>query len=134
MSSGGPIHLEHFQNPSHLQSHILEAGHEVGLKTVDVNGEEQLGLGIPQATTKNGKRNSAAAAYLAPAHKRANLEVRPYSQVVKILISPHTKEAYGVKYLHEGKLHVVKSAKEIIVAAGAIESPKLLMLSGKLNT
>lgn len=122
--------MEHFQDHSKLQTHILEAGHEVGLKTIDINGKEQLGLGIPQATTKNGKRNSVAESYLTTASKRKNLEIRPYSQVVQILISPHSKEAYGVKYSYQEKLHVAKAAKEIILAAGAVESPKLLMLSG----
>lgn len=125
--------MEHFQNPSKLQNIILEAGHELGLNTVDFNGKEQLGLGIPQATTKNGKRNSVAQSYLLPAHKRANLEIRPHSQVIQILISPHTKEAYGVKYLHDGKIYVVKATKEVILSAGALESPKLLMLSGMPN-
>lgn len=124
--------MEHFQNPSELRKHILDAGHEVELKTVDINGETQLGLGIPQATTKHGKRNSVAESYLKPVLKRKNVDIQPLSQVVQILISPHTKEAYGVKYLHEGKLHVAKATKEIILSAGVIESPKLLILSGTI--
>ncbi|KAJ8985230.1 hypothetical protein NQ317_018259 [Molorchus minor] len=129
-SLGGPVHLENFQHDTHLAPHILEAAHELAIKTVDYNGEEQLGVGIPQATTKNGRRQSAAQAYLVPAHARKNLVVRPLSQVVQIIVSPHTKECHGVKYVHDGHLYVVRAAKEVILAAGAINSPQLLLLSG----
>ncbi|KAG5900287.1 hypothetical protein JTB14_000814 [Gonioctena quinquepunctata] len=127
---GGPVHLENYQHSTSLGPHILQAGHEIGIKTVDYNGKEQLGLALPQATSKNGKRNSVAEAYLAPAQKRKNLEVKPLSRVIQILISPHTKEAYGVKYLHDGHIYVAKSTKEIILSAGAVNTPQLLMLSG----
>ncbi|KAJ8958498.1 hypothetical protein NQ318_002292 [Aromia moschata] len=126
---GGPLHLEHFQHESGIAQNIFDGGHELGIKTVDYNGEHQLGLGIPQAITKKGRRNSVSEAYLIPADKRKNLVVRPLSQVVKIVISPHTKEAYAVKYIHDGHLYVVKAAKEIILAAGAINTPQLLLLS-----
>lgn len=69
-------------------------------------------------------------AYLLPEITRKNLVVKPLSQVIKIIISPHTKEAYGVKYLHDGKLYIAKAAKEVIVAAGAINTAQLLLLSG----
>lgn len=56
--------------------------------------------------------------------------VKPLSQVIKIIISPHTKEAYGVKYIHDGKLYIAKANKEVILAAGAINTAQLLLLSG----
>nr|XP_023011601.1 glucose dehydrogenase [FAD, quinone]-like isoform X1 [Leptinotarsa decemlineata] len=127
---GGPLHLENYQHSTILGHTILQAGHELGIKTIDYNGKEQLGLAIPQAITKNGKRNSVAQAYLEPAKKRKNLEVVPLSRVIQILISPHTKEAYGVKFIHDGHLYVAKTTKEIILSAGAINTPQLLMLSG----
>ncbi|XP_018569548.1 glucose dehydrogenase [FAD, quinone] [Anoplophora glabripennis] len=129
-SLGGPLHLENFQHSSDLAHHVLQAGHEIGINTVDYNGKEQLGLGEPQVIGKNGKRNSVAQAYLVPAHARDNLVVRPLSHVVEIIISPHTKEAQGVKYLHDGKIFVAKAAKEVVLAAGPINTPQLLLLSG----
>lgn len=81
-------------------------------------------------TTKNGKRFSVSQAYLLPEITRKNLVVKPLSQVIKVIVSPHTKEAYGVKYLHDGKLYIAKAGKEVILAAGAINTAQLLLLSG----
>ncbi|RZC38080.1 GMC oxred N domain containing protein, partial [Asbolus verrucosus] len=127
---GGPQHLQHPQHSRHLAEQALEAGRELGLHVVDYNGKNQMGVAIPQLTTKCGKRQSTAEAYLEPAAKRDNLIVKPLSQVLKIIISPHTKEAQGVQFLHEGKLFVAKAEKEVILAAGALNTPKILMLSG----
>ncbi|XP_018330738.1 glucose dehydrogenase [FAD, quinone] [Agrilus planipennis] len=127
---GGPVHVEVPQHLSEYAEDFLEAGKELGIKTVDYNGADQMGFGITQVTTKHGKRNSVAQAYLQPAKKRHNLNIKPLSQVVEILINPHTKEASGVKYIHDGKLYVAKAEKEVILSAGAYNSPQLLMLSG----
>ncbi|XP_028139337.1 glucose dehydrogenase [FAD, quinone]-like [Diabrotica virgifera virgifera] len=127
---GGPIHLEHFRHSTGLGKHILEAGHELGIKAVDYNGKDQLGLSLPHATTKAGRRNSVAQSYLGQAIKRPNLEVRLGARVIQILISPHTKEAYGVKFVQDGHILVGKATKEIILAAGPVNTPQLLLLSG----
>ncbi|CAH0548913.1 unnamed protein product [Brassicogethes aeneus] len=128
---GGNVHLE---NPRYvtpkIKEHILGAAEELGLNTVDYNGKHQLGFGVAQVTTKNGKRFSTAEAYLEPAVTRPNLVVRPGCQVTKLIISTHTKEATGVRYIHEGKLFTSKAKKEVILAAGAINSAQLLLLSG----
>ncbi|XP_074030285.1 glucose dehydrogenase [FAD, quinone] isoform X1 [Leptinotarsa decemlineata] len=128
---GGPVQIENSHHDPLFAEHIYQAGHEIGLHTsIDYNGKEHLGLGLPQVITKNGKRYSAAQAYLDCAHERENLVVLPHSHAIQILISDHTKEASGVKYIREGKLFIVKAAKEVILAAGAINTPHLLMLSG----
>lgn len=127
---GGPVHLESPYHVDELAKVFIEAAHEIGLKEVDYNGKQQIGVGLPQKISKAGQRNSVAKAYLEPAHKRHNLVIRPLSYAVKILVSQHTKEATGVKYVHEEHLYVAKARKEIIVAAGAINTPKLLKLSG----
>lgn len=80
--------------------------------------------------TQHGERYSAAEAYLKQAKKRKNLQIHPLSQVTKILISEHTKEARGVQFLHDGHLFTASADKEIILASGAINSAKLLLLSG----
>ncbi|RZC43261.1 glucose dehydrogenase [FAD, quinone]-like, partial [Asbolus verrucosus] len=127
---GGPFHLEHPQYLTHITDDTLAAGKELGLDTVDYNGKEQLGLGVVQINSKRGKRQSTAQAYLEPARTRHNLSIKPLSHVIKIIISPHTKEATGVEYLHDGKLYSAKAHKEVILSAGAINTPQILMLSG----
>lgn len=129
-SQGGPVQIEEPQYMSHLADAFVEAGHELGLKEVDYNGKDQIGVSKPQVNTKHGQRASTSQAYLLPARGRKNLVIRPMSQVTQVNISPHTKEATGVKYIHGGKLHVAKAEKEVILSAGAINTPQLLMLSG----
>lgn len=80
--------------------------------------------------TKNGERFSAASAYLESAKNRKNLEIRSSVQVTKVIIGEHTKEAQGVEFLHEGQLFTASAGKEVILAAGTINSGKLLLLSG----
>ncbi|KAJ8937528.1 hypothetical protein NQ314_011807 [Rhamnusium bicolor] len=126
---GGPIHLENFQYSTSFAAHLLDAAHELGIKKIDYNGKDHLGFGIPQVTTKDGKRNSAAQSYLATAYRRKNLVIRPLSRAIKIIISPHTKDASGVKYLFEEELFIAKASKEVILSAGAINSAQLLLLS-----
>ncbi|XP_031330240.1 glucose dehydrogenase [FAD, quinone]-like [Photinus pyralis] len=129
-SQGGPVQVEDPQHVTNLLETFLEAGKEIGAQIVDYNGHEQLGFSKVQTTTRNGKRHSAAQAYLAPIKERHNLIVSPQSRVTEIIINPHTKEAAGVKYVHDSKLRIAKSSKEVILSAGALNSPQLLMLSG----
>ncbi|CAG9861249.1 unnamed protein product [Phyllotreta striolata] len=128
---GGPIHLENFEPTEPiLAEKFLEAGKHCGLEKIDYNGKEHIGLAIPQVITKHGKRYSVAKAYLNPIVERNNLVILPYSHVTEILISHITKEANGVTYIKDDKLHIAKAKKEIILSAGAINTPQLLMLSG----
>lgn len=83
-----------------------------------------------QATMKNGTRWSTSRAFLHPAAKRKNLFMTKNSQVTKIRIDPATKLAYGVEFVKNKKKFFVQARKEVILSAGAINSPQLLMLSG----
>jgi len=78
---------------------------------------------------KNGTRWSASRAYL-HGFKRPNLHVKKYSQVTKILIDPATKTATGIQFVRNRRTYTVTARKEVILSAGAINSPQLLMLSG----
>ncbi|XP_045465780.1 glucose dehydrogenase [FAD, quinone]-like isoform X1 [Harmonia axyridis] len=127
---GGKIHVENSQDRSILTEGVLRAAYELHIPFVDYNGKEQLGIGFSQGTTKNGKRWSSAKGYLEETKNRPNLVVKPFSLVTKILINPQTKEAYGVKFINKEKLHVAKATKEVIVSAGALNTPQLLQLSG----
>ncbi|XP_066261293.1 glucose dehydrogenase [FAD, quinone]-like [Euwallacea similis] len=127
---GGPVHLENPRYPSSTVVHLLKAAEEIGLDEIDVNGKNSLGLGIPHLMAKNGQRFSTTDAYLQQAQNRKNLEIKPFTQVTKIIISEHTKEARAVKFIHEGHHFKASATKEIILAAGAVNTAKLLLLSG----
>ncbi|XP_001946057.1 glucose dehydrogenase [FAD, quinone] isoform X1 [Acyrthosiphon pisum] len=109
---------------------FVEAGSQIGLPVVDVNGEKQVGINYLQATMKNGLRHSTNAAFLFPAKRRSNLHVKKFSTVTKILIHKSTKKAIGVEFVRSGKKTRVFARKEVIVSGGAINTPQLLMLSG----
>lgn len=109
---------------------LTEAYNEGGLPILDWNGAEQEGTMQSQAFSEDGERVSSNTAFIQPIrYKRRNLTVRPNSEAVKILVDRH-KRAYGVQYVRDGKLHTALAKKDIILSAGAINSPKLLMLSG----
>ena len=94
----------------------------------DFNGATQEGIGYFQVTQKNGLRHSAAKAFLTPNLTRTNLTVITQTQVDKILIE--NKAATGVSFKHKGKMQSIRANNEVILSAGAIHSPQLLMLSG----
>jgi len=96
----------------------------------DINGELQTGFMIAQGTTRRGTRCSTGKAFLRPARLRKNLHVAMESHVTRVLIEPVTKRAFGVEFSREGKLHVIRARKEVIVSGGSVNSPQLLMLSG----
>lgn len=85
---------------------------------------------VAQGTVRRGSRCSTAKAFLRPVRLRSNLHVAMHAHVTRVLIDPTTKTAFGVEFLRDGKLHRVKAAKEVILSAGAVNSPQLLMLSG----
>lgn len=94
----------------------------------DFNGTQQEGAGPYQLTVKDGKRHSAAAAFLLPILQRPNLTITTGAWVTRLLFEG--TRAVGVEYRHEGTLHQVRVNQEVILSAGAFDSPKLLMLSG----
>lgn len=113
--------------PSEL---VVQAFLELGVPFTDFNGENQMGVSHAQTTSKDGYRVSTNTAFLEPIRdKRDNLIVQSESTVIKILINNKNK-AYGVTYVKNGKTFNVTAKQEVIICAGAIDSPKLLMLSG----
>lgn len=112
---------------------LLKASKEMGYKSVDVNGKQQIGAMVLQTTSDEGKRQSSNNAFIRPVRtKRRNLDIETEAYVTKILIDPKTKKAYGVKFTstENNITKVVKVRKEVIVSAGATKSPQLLMVSG----
>ncbi len=127
---GGPLTVSEVGYKSDVAKAFIDAGLELGWPYVDYNGPGQIGVSYLQTSTKDGRRASSNSAYLYPIKNRKNLFVRKLSQVTKILIDPKTKTATGVQYVSNGKFHTVRARREVILSAGAINSPQLLMLSG----
>ncbi|BAY11422.1 GMC family oxidoreductase [Calothrix sp. NIES-2098] len=94
----------------------------------DFNGAQQEGAGLYQLTIKDGKRHSTAAAFLVPILDRPNLTVTTSALVTRLLFEG--TRTIGVEYLHGGTIHQTFVNQEVILSAGAFDSPKLLMLSG----
>jgi choline dehydrogenase/4-pyridoxate dehydrogenase len=94
----------------------------------DLNGPENGGIGRNQNTVRDGRRCSAAVAYLRPAQARDNLTVEVNALVTRVLIE--RERAVGVEYLHGNDTIAVRANREVILAGGVINSPQLLMLSG----
>ncbi|CAD1478745.1 unnamed protein product, partial [Heterotrigona itama] len=117
-------------NQSPLANAFVEAGREMGYEAIDINGEQQTGFMVAQGTIRDGSRCSTAKAFLRPAKSRKNLHVALEAHVTKILIDPSSKIAYGVEFVRDGETLRVHASKEVIVSAGAVNSPQLLMLSG----
>ncbi|WP_092007941.1 GMC family oxidoreductase [Polaromonas sp. OV174] len=128
--SGGPLRVSDVSDQVHPLCQIyLQAGKQAGLAiNRDLNGATQEGVGIYQITTDKGMRASASSAYLRPALKRPNLSVQTHAHVSRILFEG--SQACGVAYQQGGVSRVVRARREVILSAGAINSPQLLLLSG----
>jgi len=129
-STGGYLTVSYPPYHTPLAEAFLEAGKEIGQRIIDYNAETQTGFSFVQTTTKNGTRMSTSRAFLHPIRKRKNLHVMKRSMVTKILIDPSTKRTIGVEFVRNGKRQTVRARREVILSAGAINSPQLLMLSG----
>ncbi|XP_063895397.1 ecdysone oxidase-like [Helicoverpa armigera] len=114
-----------------VNDRILAAWDEIGIKNVeDVNVANVLGSGSQACTAANGERQSHNKAYLNPILHRPNLKILKDSLVTQVLIDPSSKSAYGVDVLHGSQNFTFYAKNEVILSAGAINSPQLLMLSG----
>ncbi|KAF2362960.1 Glucose-methanol-choline oxidoreductase C-terminal [Trinorchestia longiramus] len=125
----GPVAVETFRWQHPITKYFKAAGKELGLRETDLNSNEPIGYSVPDMSIKDGERYSASDAYLKSNLDRPNLRIQIRTQVIKVIINEN-RRAVGVKYLHEGKIKRVYARKEVILSAGAIDSPKLLMLSG----
>lgn len=128
-NTNGPLYIGYPPYHTPLAESFLEAGLEMGYPTVDYNADEHVGFSLIQSTIKNGTRMSTNRAYLYPARKRKNLILSKRSHVDKILIDD-SKRAYGVEFTKADVTIRVRARKEVILSAGAINSPQILMLSG----
>jgi choline dehydrogenase len=124
----GPLHVTRGKRDNPLVTAFVEAGVQAGYEaTADYNGQKQEGFGPMEQTTHNGERWSAAKAYLRPALKTGRVQlIKGLAEKIEITEG----RAHGVRARINGVSQIISANVEVIIAASAINSPKLLMLSG----
>jgi choline dehydrogenase-like flavoprotein len=127
---GGLLKVDSFNSIENLKTVIYEAAFELGyVEQTDINTDgNHIGFATAQGTLYKGERHSAAKAFLVPIKGRKNLHIIKHAFVTELMINKETVE--GIKFEVNDKEFVVKARKEVILTAGAIGSPKILMLSG----
>jgi len=126
----GPLHVSKLRTGNPVHEIFLQAAREGQFRLrEDFNGDDHEGLGIYQVTQHNGERWSAARAYVQPhMERRSNLRVETHAHATRILFEG--KRAVGIKYRQGNDVKELRARREVILAAGAFQSPQLLMLSG----
>ncbi|XP_054715631.1 glucose dehydrogenase [FAD, quinone]-like [Uloborus diversus] len=125
---GGPIAISKEDEPNIADEAIRRAVENLGYEFSDVNAESQTGFYDNPLTTRNGQRCSTAKAYLVPAENRTNLDIVANAFATKILI--RNKQAVGVEFEFRNTLNRIRARREVVVSAGTVKTPQLLMLSG----
>ena len=128
-STGGPLNVSDFPEQHPVSAALIQACDQAGIPYREcVNTGDQEGVTWFQLTLKGGKRHSAAVAYLHPAMKRPNLHVELRAMTTRILFNG--RRAVGVEFRQHREARRVMARREVILAAGSVESPKLLEISG----
>jgi choline dehydrogenase len=128
-ATGGPLNVSDPTEGHAVSDAVIAACEQAGIPPrKDINGEEQEGVTWYQLTVKNGRRCSAAVAYLHPAMNRPNLKVETRALASRILFEG--KRAVGIEFSQGGQKRIARAAKEVILCGGTVNSPQLLQLSG----
>ena len=126
---GGPLNVAPMRTRYEALDMLIEAAKSLGYDhNQDYNGASQDGFGYYQVTQKNGLRMSAKKAYLQPARRRPNLRVITHAHVTAVTLSG--TRVTGITYRQHGSSHQLLAGREVILSAGAIQSPQILELSG----
>ncbi|XP_030758501.1 glucose dehydrogenase [FAD, quinone]-like [Sitophilus oryzae] len=132
-STGGPFTIQRFNDAPELAYDILTAANQTGFPvTNDLNGQDYVGFAIAQTNNRNGARLSLSKAFVRPHKNDPNFHVMLNSTVTKIIIGEvnGTKRATAVEFVYNNHTYTVNVSKEVILAAGAINTPQILLLSG----
>ncbi len=125
----GPIGVQRLSDLHPIEQAFLEAAEQAGhARSRDYNGTDQEGVTCFDVNIENGCRSATAAKCILPATRRANVSLRSNARVLRILLD--NGRAIGVEYLRDGKRETAYTEGEVILSAGAFQSPQLLMLSG----
>lgn len=126
---GGELNVADLRSPQPIDEAFIAAAEQRGIRrNSDFNGAEQEGVGLYQVTQKNGERWSAAKGFLTPVLQRPNLTVITEAHASRILFEG--RRAVGVAYRRNGQEEKLSASREVILSAGAFQSPQLLLLSG----
>lgn len=126
---GGPVHISAPRDPDPLCEEMVEAGVSAGLSRVqDINESDDERIGYATSTIKNGRRVSAATAFLKPVLHRSNLTVRTHATVRRLIME--NGRAVGLTISHRGRTVEARATREVILSMGSLNTPKLLQLSG----
>lgn len=128
-AKGGPLNVETPKEPHPLLDTFLEANTELGRNIIDYNGKNHLGASATQFFTQKGIRESGGNVFLKKLLKNQQFEISKNSFATKIIIDER-RTASGVEFVKKGNRYKAYAKKEVILAAGAINTPQLLMLSG----
>ncbi|KAK9871038.1 hypothetical protein WA026_009996 [Henosepilachna vigintioctopunctata] len=128
-STSGMWNVSYVDPPTKLTKYFMEASKETGGQYVDYNGKNQMGYSRLQMSINKGRRASGGRTFIDPVRHEPNVNIVTNALVTKILIDSD-KKVYGVEFLKNGRLLRTTSKKEVILSAGAINTPQLLMLSG----
>jgi choline dehydrogenase len=127
--AGGPIRVERARDLDPVSTALIDAGQARGMPYLhDINVPEPEGVGPQSLNVRDGRRCSPADSFLRPAMSRESLTVLTQAQTVRLRL--RGTRCFGVDVLIEGRLHSIDAAQEVILCAGAIDTPRLLMLSG----
>ncbi|UHL63672.1 choline dehydrogenase [Paralcaligenes sp. KSB-10] len=127
--TAGPLNATSIKTRHPLVEALIQSGASMGLRKLrDFNTGDQEGVGYYQLTTRKGRRCSTAVAYLNPARGRPNLRIETNAQAMAVLMQG--TRACGIRYKKNGTEHTLSANREVILSAGAIQSPQLLQLSG----
>ncbi|CAG9862536.1 unnamed protein product [Phyllotreta striolata] len=127
---GGLLHVEHNLPDFYITQSFMEACSEFGYNQTDYNSPRVVGTSIHQKYTKRTKRNDFGTAFVKPFLNRPNLKVLTNAFVTKIEIDKKTKQANSVLFTHNGFTYRTTAKKEVLLSAGSVKSPQILMLSG----
>ena len=126
---GGPMNVRRPPRPNRLNSDFIAATESLGFpSTSDFSGADSEGVGFRQGTIRAGTRESTARAFLRPALRRGNVTLYTEALVLRVIVE--NGRAAGVLYEREGQQHEVRVRHEVILCAGALQTPQLLLLSG----
>ncbi len=128
-ATGGPLNVADLRSPNPFTARLVEAARQAGYPVnPDFNGAAQEGFGAYQVTHRDGERLSAAKAYVTPHLRRPNLHVLTDAQCLRVVIEG--RRAVGVEVRVGGQVRTLRARREVLLSAGALQSPQLLMLSG----
>jgi choline dehydrogenase len=127
--AGGPLHVAINHQPNPVSLAFQQAAQQAGYPAIDdFNGPELAGVSMCNQNYKDGQRQSAAVAFLQPVQQRPNLTIQTGAAAQRVLLEG--TRCTGVEYVQDGRTQQATARAEVLLCAGALESPRLLLLSG----